>query len=102
MSKKRDNTNSEKIKKDFAKVIKNAQIVAFVFFLFLTPTMVLKIKDRTELFGLNEQIWFNLSVLGFLVYIGYMIFLWKCPNCKQYPGRGWFRKECDKCGCELS
>lgn len=99
---KNNSIDKEKIKKDFAKVIKNAQIVAFIFFLCLTPTMVLKIKEKEELFGLSQDMWFNASVLGFLVYIGYMVFLWKCPNCGKYPGRGWFRKNCDNCGCELS
>ena len=35
-------------------------------------------------------------------YLGYMFFLWKCPSCGEYPGRGWFRKNCEKCGVELS
>lgn len=100
--KSRQNSNNEKIKKEFAKVIKNAQITAFLFFLLLTPTIVLIIKEQTELFGVTKDIWFNASIAGFIIYIGYMFFLWKCPNCGKYPGRGWFRKECDNCGCELS
>lgn len=102
MSKKQNNANSEKIKKEFARVIRNAQITAFIFFLLLAPTVVLKIKEKEELFGLNQDMWFNASVAGFFIYVGYMFFLWKCPNCGKYPGRGWFRKECDNCGCELS
>lgn len=103
MSKKRVNeANNEKIKKEFARVIKNAQIAAFIFFLLLTPTIVLKIKEKTELFGLNQDSWFYASVAGFLIYVGYTVFLWKCPSCGKYPGRGWFRKSCDNCGCELS
>ena len=102
MSKKRNNANNETIKKEFAKVIKNAQISAFIFFLLLTPTIVLKVKEKEEIFGLNQDVWFNALVAGFFIYLGYMFFLWICPNCCKYPGRGWFRKECANCGCELS
>lgn len=90
------------VKKEFAKVIKGAQISAAIFFLLLTPTIVLKVKDKTEIFGMTQDTWFNASIAGFLIYIGFTVFLWKCPNCGKFPGRGWFRKECDNCKVELS
>ena len=94
--------NNEQVKKEFAKVITNAKIVAFLFFILLTPNIVMKVKDLTEIFGVNEATWFNAAVAGFVIYMGFTIFLWKCPKCGKYPGRGWFRKECDSCGVELS
>lgn len=93
---------NEEVKKEFAKVIRNAQITAGIFFILLTPSIVLKVKDKTELFGLPQDVWFNASVAGFFIYLGFMFFLWKCPKCGKYPGRGWFRKNCDSCGVELS
>jgi len=93
---------NEDVKKEFAKVIINAKIVAFLFFLLLTPSIVLKVKELDELFGLNEQTWFNAAIAGFVIYMGFTVFLWKCPKCGKFPGRGWFRKECNSCGVELS
>lgn len=93
---------NEDVKKEFARIIRNAQIAAAIFFILLTPSIVLKIKDKTEMFGLTQDIWFNASIAGFLIYIGYTVFLWKCPKCGKFPGRGWFRKNCDSCGVELS
>jgi len=93
---------NEDVKKEFAKVIINAKIVAFLFFLLLTPSIVLKVKELDELFGLNEQTWFNAAIAGFVIYMGFTIFMWKCPKCGKFPGRGWFRKECQSCGVELS
>ncbi|KAB7883042.1 hypothetical protein [Poseidonibacter ostreae] len=93
---------NEEVKKEFAKVIINAKIVAFLFFILLTPSIVMKVKELDELFGLNEQTWFNAAIAGFVIYMGFTVFLWKCPKCGKFPGRGWFRKECNSCGVELS
>jgi len=93
---------NDEVKKEFAKVIINAKIVAFLFFILLTPSIVMKVKELDELFGLNEQTWFNAAIAGFVIYMGFTIFLWKCPKCGKFPGRGWFRKECNSCGVELS
>jgi len=93
---------NDEVKKKFAKVIFNAKMVALVFFVLLTPSIVLKVKGMNEIFGLSEQTWFNAAIAGFIIYIGYTIFFWKCPKCGKFPGRGWFRKKCDSCGVELS
>ncbi len=93
---------NEEVKKEFAKVIINAKIVAFLFFILLTPSIVMKVKEIDELFGLNEQTWFNAAIAGFVIYMGFTFLLWKCPKCGKFPGRGWFRKECNSCGVELS
>ncbi|KAB7886203.1 hypothetical protein [Poseidonibacter ostreae] len=93
---------NDEVKKEFAKVIINAKIVAFLFFILLTPSIVMKVKELDELFGLNEQTWFNAAIAGFVIYMGFTVFLWKCPKCGKFPGRGWFRKECNSCGVELS
>lgn len=94
--------NSKDIKKEFEIVIRNAKITAFIFFILLTPNIVIQVKDLTEMFGLPKETWFNAAIAGFVIYLAYMYFLWKCPNCGKYPGRGWFRKNCEKCGVELS
>ena len=94
--------NNDQVKKDFKKVIFNAKMVSILFFALLTPNIVIKVKDLTEIFGLSEEIWFNAAIAGFAIYAGYTLILWKCPKCGKYPGRGWFRKECDSCGVELS
>jgi hypothetical protein len=90
------------LKKEFAVVIRNAKITAFIFFLLLTPNIVMQVKDLPEILGLAKETWFNAAIAGFVIYLGYMFFLWKCPSCGEYPGRGWFRKNCEKCGVELS
>ena len=90
------------VKKEFAKVILNAKIAAAIFFILLTPSIVITVKDLPEIFGYGKDTWFNASVAGFIIYGLYYLFLWKCPNCGKFPGRGWFRKNCDNCGCELS
>jgi len=93
---------NEEVKKEFAKVILNAKIVAFIFFALLTPSIVMKVKGLEEIFGLNEQTWFNAAIAGFVIYLGFTFLLWKCPKCGKFPGRGWFRKECNSCGVELT
>ena len=90
------------MKKEFAIVIRNAKIAAAIFFILLTPSIVMTVKDIPEIYGLDQDTWFNASVAGFLIYAGYYFFLWKCPSCGEFPGRGWFRKNCDKCGVELT
>ena len=93
---------NEDVKKEFAKTMFNAKIAAGIFFILLTPSIVMTIKDIPEIYGLGQDTWFAASVAGFLIYGGFTYFLWKCPKCKQFPGRGWFRKNCEKCGVELS
>lgn len=92
----------EDVKKEFAKVITNAKITAAIFFILLTPSIVMTVKDLPEMFGLLRDTWLNASIAGFAIYLGFVFFLWKCPKCNKFPGRGWFRKNCEKCGVELS
>lgn len=94
--------NSNDIKKEFAVVIRNAKITAFIFFLLLAPNIVMQVKGLEEIAGLPKDTWFNAAIAGFVIYMAYTFFLWKCPSCGKYPGRGWFRKNCEKCGVELS
>ncbi|RXJ89046.1 hypothetical protein CRV01_10535 [Arcobacter sp. CECT 8983] len=93
---------NEQIKKEFAQVIRNAKIVAAIFFILLTPSIVMIVKDVNQVFGQGQDFWFRAGIAGFVIYMGFTIFLWKCPKCKKFPGRGWFRKECQSCGAELS
>ncbi|WP_428023145.1 hypothetical protein [Arcobacter sp.] len=94
--------NQNDIKKEFAKVILKAKIIAAIFFILLAPSIVITIKGLDELFGYGKDIWFNISVLGFVIYGIYYLFFWKCPKCGAFPGRGWFRKNCDNCATELN
>lgn len=94
--------SNKNIKAEFAKVILNAKIAAGIFFLLLTPSIVMIVKDRTEVFGQDQDFWFRAGIAGFVIYMGFTIFMWKCPSCGKFPGRGWFRKECQSCGVELS
>ena len=93
---------NQDIKKDFAKVILNAKIAAGIFFILLTPSIVIIVKDVAEVFGQDQDFWFRAGIAGFAIYMGFTFFLWKCPKCGKFPGRGWFRKECQNCGVELS
>jgi len=95
-------SQKDNIKEEFAKVILRAKIIAAIFFILLAPSIVITIKDLDELFGYGKDIWFNVSVAGFVIYGVYYLFFWKCPKCGSFPGRGWFRKKCDNCGAELS
>lgn len=90
------------IKEQFKKVILNAKISAGIFFALLTPSIVMLLKDKTEVFGQDQDFWFRAGIAGFIIYMGFTIFMWKCPKCGKFPGRGWFRKECQSCGVELS
>lgn len=92
----------EEIKAQFANTIRNAKITAALFFILLTPSIVITVKELDGMFGLTKDTWFNASIAGFLIYLGFVFFMWKCPKCGEFPGRGWFRKNCDKCGVELS
>ena len=62
------------VKKEFAVVIRNAKITAFIFFLLLTPNIVMQVKDLPEILGLAKETWFNAAIAGFVIYLGYMFF----------------------------
>lgn len=94
--------SKNEVKKEFAKTIRNAKIVAAIFFILLTPSIVITVKDLEGLYGISKDIWFQIAVSGFVIYGIFSFFFWKCPSCGKFPGRGWFRKNCDNCGVELS
>lgn len=94
--------NNQLIKKEFAKVILNAKISAAIFFILLTPSIVMIVKNKSEVFGMHQDFWFRAGIAGFIIYMGFTLFLWKCPKCNKFPGRGWFRKNCNSCGVELT
>ncbi len=45
----------EDIKKEFAKVILNAKIVAGIFFVLITPSIVMAVKDLEEVYGISKD-----------------------------------------------
>ncbi|MFA7083889.1 MAG: hypothetical protein WC141_05065 [Arcobacteraceae bacterium] len=92
----------EGIKSDFAKIVFNAKIVAGLFLLLLIPSVIMLFKDIDTIYGLDKDAWFRIVIVGFIIYVGNGYFFWKCPSCKKSPGRGWFRKNCEKCKVELS
>lgn len=94
--------SKKNVKEEFKKVILYSKIAAGIFFVLLTPSIVMIIKDIPEIYGLGKDEWFNISVGGFIIYGVYYLFFWKCPSCGSFPGRGWFRKNCDNCGVELT
>ena len=56
---------NQDIKKEFAKVILNAKIAAGIFFILLTPSIVMIVKDRAEVFGQDQDFWFRAGIAGF-------------------------------------
>lgn len=97
------NKNPKKdVKKEFAFTIRNAKITAFIFFVLLAPNIVMQVKGLDMIAGLPKETWFNAAIAGFIIYISFIVFLWKCPSCGKFPGRGWFRKNCQNCGVELT
>ncbi len=92
----------DQVKKEFAKVIFNAKVVAGLFFLVLAPNIVITIKELDGILGLAKDVWFNAALAAFVIYGGFTFLYWKCPKCKKFPGRGWFRKNCNNCGVELT
>lgn len=94
--------SNENVKKEFAKIVLRSKIVAGIFFVLLTPSIVMMFKEIDVIYGLDKDTWFNAAVAGFVIYFGYYFLFWKCPRCGKFPGRGWFRKNCEKCGVELS
>jgi hypothetical protein len=94
--------SNEDIKKEFAKTVFRSKVVAGIFFILLAPSIVMMFKDIPVIYGLDKQTWFNISVAGFVLYFAYFFLFWKCPSCGKFPGRGWFRKECNNCKAQLS
>jgi len=93
---------NEDVKKEYAKVIRNAKITAGLFFILFTPSLVITVKELDQIMGLSKDTWLNASIAGFVIYIGFVFLMWKCPKCGKFPGRGWFRKNCQSCGVELN
>jgi len=93
---------NEDVKKEYAKVIRNAKITAGLFFILFTPSLVITVKELDQIMGLPKDTWFNASIAGFFIYLGFVFLMWKCPKCGKFPGRGWFRKNCQNCGVELN
>ncbi len=92
----------EEVKKEFKKVIRNAKISAGLFFILFAPSFVLTITGEAQLFSIPKDTWLNASIAGFVIYLGFVFLMWKCPKCGKYPGRGWFRKNCKNCNAELN
>lgn len=94
--------SNKNIKEEFAKTILYAKIIAGVFFLCVAPTIAIILNDLEEFYGYSKDTWLFVAVIGFLIYIVYYTMFLKCPKCGNFPGRGWFRKNCESCNVELS
>ena len=66
---------NEDVKKEYAKVIRNAKITAGLFFILFTPSLVITVKELDQIMGLSKDTWLNASIAGFVIYIGFVFLI---------------------------
>ncbi|MDN4504346.1 hypothetical protein QX776_18195 [Alteromonadaceae bacterium BrNp21-10] len=95
-----DMTETE-IKEAYAVVMTKAKIVSVIFGLLLLPKLVLGFTDLDVFLGLTYETALVLTVIATVLYLWFYLAYWKCPSCKEFPGGGWSREQCNKCNVNL-
>ena len=56
---------------------------------------------KVKVFGLSVDFWSLVFSIVVIIFLLLWALIWKCPNCKSFPGGGWFRKNCKNCNAKL-
>jgi len=89
----------EQIRRDYA-ARRQRQMIVFVLMLLAILALFLK-RRLEELIGVRLD---HLTTVAFgliLFRIAFAWWNWRCPGCKQYLGRGFNPKFCQRCGVQL-
>lgn len=93
--------SASNVKRSYAIVERNAKIISAVAILLFMPRLILAFTDLDTFLGLTYQTALVPMAVATAVYTVFLGMYWKCPACKAFPGGGWSREKCKKCGVEL-
>ena len=91
----------EEIKIKYAAVLSQAKVMTVIFAALMAPRLILGFTDLESFLGLNYVTALIPMAIGSTVYGIFAYKFWKCPSCGSFPGGGWSRAVCKKCGVEL-
>jgi len=89
------------ISAEYEIVLKKQKLTTLVVLALWAPNLIARFSEAQTFLGISRAIWFNVSVVGLLVILWFLIFVFKCPNCGRSPGGGWGRQNCKSCGVSL-
>lgn len=93
--------SDQQIKIKYAAILKQAKIMSVIFAALMVPRLILGFTDLETFLGLNYVTALIPTILGIIIYSVFTYKYWKCPSCSSFPGGGWSRAACKKCGIEL-
>jgi len=96
-----DGKSLEQIRSEIGVIDQKRKIVTVVFLILWLPVLVARYVDPDSLFSIGRTAWYLLSGAVLILLLWEITFLNKCPNCTNYPGSDWRRKNCKSCGIEL-
>ncbi len=91
----------EVVKSKYQSTLFRAKLVSAFFIVMLLPNVLNRFFDFEGKLGLGDwdRIWMMLA--GLVVFGVFYGLLYKCPQCRKFPGGGWNRCHCKSCGVEL-
>ena len=89
------------ISTEYEIVLKKQKLMTLVVLALWAPNLIARFSEAQTFLGISQSIWFYISIVGLLVLLWFIIFVFKCPNCGHSPGGGWSRQNCKWCGVSL-
>jgi hypothetical protein len=89
------------ISAEYEIILKKQKLVTLVVLAFWAPNLIARFSEAQTFLGIGQSIWFNVSIVGLLVLLWFIVFVFRCPNCGRSPGGGWSRQNCKSCGVSL-
>ena len=83
-------------------ILKKQKLMTLVVLSLWAPNLIDRFSNVQTFLGISRSIWFNVSIVGLLVLLWFIIFVFKCPNCGRSPGGGWSRQDCKSCGVSFN
>jgi len=93
---------SDETKKKYRRLKSQAIIATIVFIALLAPRLVIGFTELDSFIGLSYEAALIPQAIGLVIYCYFFFKLYKCPECRKFPGSGWGLKKCNSCGVELS
>lgn len=89
--------------KEKYKELKLKAIIFTIIFIVLTlPRLFMGFTGTDSVLGLTYEAALIPQAVGLVIYCYFFFRVYKCPNCKKYPGNGWSLKSCKSCSVGLS
>lgn len=91
----------EQIKRQYSSLLRKQAVVSAIVVAVWAPEIIAGFLGFDRFLGLGELDWLVIKVISLMPLFWFLLFIYECPSCGNFPGGGWTRRNCKSCGVQL-